>query len=249
MSILVSGDSHIGMKRKSNQDSIGLAPELNFFVVADGMGGHNGGDIASQMSVKLLPEFIKENLPKAENKDQLLSDAIAHVNNAIYAHGQKNAELEGMGTTISAIMFDENEVVIANVGDSRVYMIKDMKLFQMTRDNSLVQERLNAGFYDREGARKDPQKNVLIRTVGFEQGVRPDIYKYKVSKNDMFLICSDGLHGKVCDQDVMFILDKIINDHLKITQQELDKCVQELISNANKNGGHDNISVILAVAK
>lgn len=249
MSILVSGDTHIGMKRKSNQDSIGLNPELNFFIVADGMGGHDGGDIASQMSVKLMPEFIKKNKDRTPKPEDLLSDAVAHVNDAIYEHGQKNAELEGMGTTISAIMFGETEICIANVGDSRVYLIKDMRLFQMTRDNSLVQERLNAGFYDREGARKDPQKNVLIRTVGFEQGVRPDVYKYKVSKNDMFLLCSDGLHGKVCDQDVMFILNKLISDQKNISQQELDKCVQELITNANRNGGQDNISVILAVAK
>jgi len=124
-----------------------------------------------------------------------------------------------------------------------------MKLFQMTRDNSLVQERLNAGFYDRDGAKKDPQKNVLVRTVGFEQGVRPDVYKYKVCKNDLFLICSDGLHGKVADQDLIYILKKYIADHQSIKKEELDLCVQEFIKTANHNGGQDNISVILAVAK
>jgi protein phosphatase len=237
------------MKRKTNQDSIGLSDELRFYVVADGMGGHNGGDIASQMSVKLLPDFIKANQNKFQEKDELLAQAVAYVNDAIYSHGQENEDLEGMGTTISAVLFDDKELCVANVGDSRVYIIKEMKLFQMTRDNSLVQERLNAGFYDREGARNDPQKNVLIRTVGFEQGIKADIYKYKVCKNDLFLICSDGLHGKVADQDLMFILNKNIPDQRNISKDQLDHCVKELIQLANHNGGQDNISVIIALAK
>lgn len=249
MTILASGDTHIGMKRKSNQDSIALADDIRFYVVADGMGGHNGGDIASQMSVSLLPEYIKNNEDVVKVPEQLISDAVAFVNNAIYDHGQEHDELEGMGTTISAVLFNSNEACIANVGDSRVYMFKNLKLYQLTRDNSLVQERLNAGFYDREGARRDPQKNVLVRTVGFEQGVRPDVYKYKITKNDLFLICSDGLHGRVADQDMVYILSRNIADPNNIQKEELDRSVKDLIDLANKNGGQDNISVILAVAK
>lgn len=248
MSIMASGETNIGMKRKTNQDSIFLLPQHNFFLVADGMGGHNGGDIASQLSTKLFPEFIKENFDKIEPVD-LMSNAVVHVNNQIYAESEKNAELKGMGTTISAILFKEKHLYVANVGDSRIYMVNKAKLFQMSRDHSLVQERLNIGFYDREGAKKDPQKNVLIRTVGYELDVVPDIYQYKVSKNDLFMVCSDGLHGKVADQDIVHIINKCIPDVANATQQQLDTAVESLISQANLNGGQDNISVIIAIAK
>ena len=105
------------------------------------------------------------------------------------------------------------------------------------------------GIYDREGAKADPQKNVLIRTVGFEPDVSVDVYHYKVARNDMFLICSDGLHGKVSDEDILYIVNKHIKDPSTATQEMLDQTVQELIDQANANGGQDNISVIIALAK
>lgn len=248
MSVLVSGDTNIGMKRKTNQDSILIHSSSMFYAVADGMGGHNGGDIASQMSVKLLPNFIdtkKATLAPVELVDQ----AIRHVNRKIYEHSMENKDLAGMGTTISALMFDKNQAHVANIGDSRVYLFNNHKMYQLTRDHSLVQERLNIGFYDREGARKDPQKNVLVRTVGYEDEVEVDIYQYKISKNDLFLICSDGLHGKVADQDITHIINSHLPDVSQATQEDLDKVVAMLIEQANLNGGQDNISVIIAVAK
>jgi len=248
MALLTSGSTDIGQKRKTNQDSICLFDSGNFYAVADGMGGHNGGDIASQMSVKLLPEFIKANADKMSSKD-LLEKSVQYVNLSIYEHGQKNEDLKGMGTTLTAIMFKDNEVNIANVGDSRTYMITSNKLFQMSKDHSLVQEKLNIGIYDREGAKKDPQKNVLVRTVGFEPNVEVDVYSYKANKNDIFLLCSDGLHGKVSDEDITFIVNKYIPNAAEATQDSLDQTVQELITNANANGGNDNISVVMAIAK
>ena len=245
MAILASGDTHIGMKRKTNQDSISLYPEKNLFVVADGMGGHNGGDIASQMSVKLFPEFVDENYDKLECHE-LLSQSISHINRSIYEHGQKNKELKGMGTTICSVMFQDKDVFIGNVGDSRLYMVQNNKLFQMTRDHSLVQEKINLAIYDRQAAHNDPQKNVLIRTVGFEPEIEVDVYKYKFSKGDIFLICSDGLHGKVSDEDILYILNKHVPNRTTISQSGLDAAVKELIDQANANGGQDNISVILA---
>lgn len=248
MSVLVSGDTNIGMKRSTNQDSILLAPKNKFYAVADGMGGHNGGDIASQMSVELLPKFIdtkKDILAPVE----LINQAIRHVNRKIYARSLENSELAGMGTTISALMFDKNLAHVANVGDSRVYLFNNHKIYQLTRDHSLVQERLNIGFYDREGARQDPQKNVLVRTIGYESEVEVDIYQYKIHQNDLFLICSDGLHGKVADQDIVHIINSHLPDVSKATQADLDKIVAMLIEQANLNGGQDNISVIIALAK
>ena len=119
----------------------------------------------------------------------------------------------------------------------------------MTKDHSLVQERLNIGFYDRMGAKADPQKNVLIKTVGFEPDTTPDVYKYKIAKNDLFLICSDGLHGKVADQDILYIIKKHIPNIAMATQEQINDAIASLIDRANKNGGQDNISVIIAIAK
>lgn len=248
MAIISAGDSDIGQKRKTNQDSICLYPERHFYAVADGMGGHNGGDIASQMSVKIFPEFIEKNINTMDCA-QILEESIKFVNKSIYEHGQKHEELKGMGTTITCIMFDGATIKVGNIGDSRTYLISKNKLYQVTRDHSLVQEKLNIGLYDREGAKKDPQKNVLVRTVGFEPDVDVDVYHYKVARNDMFLLCSDGLHGKVSDEDIIHIVNNYIPDPQSATKDQIEQTVKNLIDQANANGGQDNISVIIALAK
>jgi protein phosphatase len=119
----------------------------------------------------------------------------------------------------------------------------------MTRDHSFVQEKLNMGIYSREEAVKDPQKNVLVRSVGFEADVVPDVFNYRICKNDIFMICSDGLHGKVSDGDILQIIQKNIHDPALCTIEHIQEAVKDLIQQANDNGGQDNISVILAVAQ
>ncbi|MBA2406224.1 MAG: serine/threonine-protein phosphatase, partial [Bdellovibrionales bacterium] len=122
-------------------------------------------------------------------------------------------------------------------------------IYQMTRDHSFVQEKLNMGIYTREEAVKDPQKNVLVRSVGFEADISVDVFNYRVCKNDIFMICSDGLHGKVSDGDILHIIQKNINDPAACTMEDVEAAVKELIQQANDNGGQDNISVIMAVAQ
>ncbi len=248
MPILFNAQTDIGQKRQTNQDSICTLKEYNFFAVADGMGGHNGGDIASQMSAKIFPEFFSDN-DKFLETEELLEKSIKYINKAIYDHGQQNEELKGMGTTISAIKFDQEYANLANVGDSRIYLVHKKKLYQLTRDHSLVQEKLNLGIYDRQGAKRDPQKNVLIRTVGFEPVVEVDIYKYRTNLEDIFLVCSDGLHGKVADSDILKIINTNIPVPSEATQEQVDNAVSQLIYQANVNGGQDNISVIIALIK
>lgn len=248
MPIISAGDTHIGMKRQSNQDSIFLDSSSHLYCVADGMGGHNGGDIASQMSVELLPKFIKANKNNFDI-ETLLDKSIIHVNESLYLHGQKNQELKGMGTTITCITFEDNDIIIANVGDSRAYMVNDKKIYQLTRDHSLVQEKINLGLYGREEARLDNQKNVLIRTVGFEPELEVDVFRHKVTKNDIFILCSDGLHGKVSDEDIIHIVNNHIPHPEAANENSLKLAVQTLIDQANKNGGQDNISVIIALVK
>ena len=247
MGIVCAGATDIGRKRKSNQDSICLDHAHHFFAVADGMGGHNGGDIASQLSVKVMPEFFKNN--SGLEPQTLMKNMIQEVNASIMKKAEENPELHGMGTTVSAVLFAGPQLVIGNVGDSRVYMINNHHIYQMTRDHSFVQEKLNMGIYTREEAVKDPQKNVLVRSVGFEPDVQVDVFQYRICKNDIFLICSDGLHGKVSDGDILHIVQRNISDPSRCQMADVEKTVKELIQQANDNGGQDNISVIIAIAQ
>lgn len=247
MGIISAGATDIGRKRKTNQDSICLDLSHNFFAVADGMGGHNGGDIASQLSVKIMPEYMAAHAKS--DPEFLMKDMILKINQAILDKATANPELHGMGTTISAIYFAGPQLFISNVGDSRVYMINNQNIYQMTRDHSFVQEKLNMGVYTREEAVKDPQKNVLVRSVGFDPDIAVDVFHYRICKNDLFLICSDGLHGKVSDSDILHIVKRNIPNPAEVTKGQLEDAVHDLIQQANDNGGQDNISVILAVAK
>ncbi len=247
MGLVAAGMTDIGMKRKTNQDAIYLNPEKHLFVVADGMGGHNGGDIASQMATEVLPDYVIKNYDKDPAK--LQKEAVLTANKAIKKHGEENEELVGMGTTLVSQLFRGPYLYLANVGDSRSYLFNNKKLYQLTSDHSLVQEKLNLGFYTREQASEDPQKNVLVRTVGFEDEVEVDVFTYKVHRNDVFLSCSDGLHGKVSEKDLVYLLNKHIPDPAKATKETLQKTCQVMIDLANKNGGQDNISVVLVVAQ
>lgn len=247
MGILCAGATDIGRKRKTNQDSICLVNDRHFYAVADGMGGHNGGDIASQLSVKVMPEFLEKT--KSQDPQVLMKDLILEVNASILKKAGEVPELHGMGTTLSAILFSGPQLVIGNVGDSRVYLINNHHIFQMTRDHSFVQEKLNMGIYTREEAVLDPQKNVLVRSVGFDEDVQVDVFNYRICKNDIFLICSDGLHGKVSDGDILHLIEKNLPNPAHATLGDIEKAIQELIAQANDNGGQDNISVIVAVAQ
>ncbi len=247
MGIISAGATDIGRKRKTNQDSICLDPTHNFFAVADGMGGHNGGDIASQLSVNIMPEFMAAHTELEPGV--LMKELIQKINQSILEKAQSNPEIHGMGTTVSAIHFAGPQLFIGNVGDSRVYMINNQNIYQLTRDHSFVQEKLNMGIYTREEAVKDPQKNVLVRSVGFDPDVLVDVFHYRICKNDLFLICSDGLHGKVSDSDILHIVKQTIPDPAQATRAHLLDAVHELIRQANENGGQDNISVIIAIAK
>jgi len=247
MGLIAAGATDIGRKRKTNQDSYFLSLEKKLFVVADGMGGHNGGDIASQMAVKEYPDFLSKNLEL--EPQMLITNSIKESNRAIKNFGETHPELVGMGTTIVSFYFRGQNIYVGNVGDSRAYLINNKMIYQLSRDHSLVQEKLNYGMYTREQAAMDPQKNVLVRTVGFEDEVDVDVFTYKVVKNDIFLCCSDGLHGKVSDEDIVYIINKLIPDPSTATQEQADRVVQNLIDQANENGGQDNITAILVIAQ
>ncbi|RLA65845.1 MAG: Stp1/IreP family PP2C-type Ser/Thr phosphatase [Epsilonproteobacteria bacterium] len=247
MPILYAGNTDVGCKRAVNQDSIFMDGKLKFFVVADGMGGHKGGDVASQIAVKELSEYVKAN-SKNDPEDNL-QKSVTHTNKTILQKGNKNPLWKGMGTTVVEFYFKSTKLYIANVGDSRGYLISQKKLYQLTKDHSLIQEKINFGMYTREQAHKDPQKNVLSRTVGFDKVVQADVFNYKVQKNDIFLLCSDGLHGMVSDEDILYLINKFIPEPSKSTPDDLSLAADALVEQANVNGGEDNISVILIITQ
>ncbi|MCB9060895.1 MAG: Stp1/IreP family PP2C-type Ser/Thr phosphatase [Halobacteriovoraceae bacterium] len=247
MGLLSSGKTDIGRKRKTNQDSIFMNREKHLYVVADGMGGHNGGDIASAMAVKTIPEYVFTKY--GEDPIITLINALKHANACIFRKSLDTPLLKGMGTTTVGLYFKGDTLYIANVGDSRCYLINRNNIYQMSQDHSLVQEKLNLGLYGRIEAAADPQKNVLVRTIGFEKNVDVDIFTYKVSRNDILFICSDGLHGKVSDHDMLYLVRKYLPQNQQHTQEMVDTAVDVLIGQANQNGGQDNISVILLSAQ
>ena len=246
MGLLASGLTDIGRKRKSNQDSIHIDTQGHYFIVADGMGGHRAGDVASKMAVELAPKFF---LKHGGDEPALLSQKAAEfVHENIRDRARKDESLMGMGTTFDGLFFKGSILYLAHVGDSRCYLLNRGQLFQLSRDHSLVQDKVHLGIYTREQARADRQKNILTRALGLDDVPEVDIYTYRVSRLDIFLACSDGLHGKVSDPDILHIITSHIPDPRDTSQKNLDQCVQALVSQANANGGEDNISVVLVAA-
>jgi PPM family protein phosphatase len=234
----VGAATDIGRKRSQNQDSISSRAELGLFVVADGMGGHRGGETASAMAVVAIPQVVESAQadPNWEPR-QVISHAIRKANETIYSRSQHDPSLQGMGTTSVALLFKDNTLTIGHVGDSRAYFIRDGGIWQITRDHSLVQEKLRAGIISRAEVKTDRMKNVITRSVGFEPAVNVDVYEMETRPGDRFLICSDGLSGLVEDRQIL----ELVNQTLDNPQHS----VQELIAAANANGGDDNISTIV----
>ncbi|WP_412462644.1 Stp1/IreP family PP2C-type Ser/Thr phosphatase [Halobacteriovorax sp. RT-2-6] len=247
MEIICAGVSDIGRKRETNQDSIYVGNSSKLYIVADGMGGHSGGELASTMAIKYIAEKVKELKAASTDISEVLKDSVHFANEKIKNYADEEPSLKGMGTTVVGILFGKDKASIANVGDSRAYVITQGQIFQLTKDHSVIQEKINFGIYTRDQAANDPNKNYLSRTVGFESGIEVDLYDYKPSKGDIFLLCSDGLHGKLSDEDILFIINDMIKKNDELSHQLIHDCAQTLVRQANEHGGQDNISVILAV--
>lgn len=229
----------IGKRRSANQDFVYATDQpignlSNLLIVADGMGGHNAGDLASRYTVESMVEYIE----KTEEKRPIpiLSMAIHHANELVVAKSKTDRALEGMGTTVVAATVQDGYLYVANVGDSRLYLI-DQEIEQITRDHSLVEEMIRLGELQRKDARSHPDRNVITRAIGVKVPVRIDFFDVKLEKGDQILLCSDGLTTMVEDDEILQIVKK--SDSPK-------EAAKKLVNEANKNGGKDNISVILA---
>ena len=228
----------IGRKRNHNQDCVyscehPIGNLNNLFIVCDGMGGHKAGDYASAYTVKAIEREVESSEHTAQVR--ILRDAIAYANSQIYEKANQDDDFQGMGTTCVAATIDEDTLYVANVGDSRLYLI-DKNIQQVTRDHSLVAEMVRVGSLDADEARVHPDKNIITRAIGAAKEVDIDFFEVELKKGDLILMCSDGLTNMVEDDEILRIV-RSGNDVAEI--------VEELIKMANHNGGKDNIGVVV----
>ena len=241
--------SDIGRKREKNQDAYLVAPDLRLFGVADGMGGHNGGEVASDLAVRTIDAHVRAHravlesaravpIEPCDDVARLFVEAVRRANRVIHEAGKEDPELTGMGTTASGVLFTGDRAIVAHVGDSRVYLVRDDRILQVTDDHSLVYQQVKAGLITEEQARKSPFKNVIMRSVGVAEDVEVDVVEVDVRSGDTFLACSDGLSNLVDDAEIA----TIVREHF------LHRVPEVLVDLANERGGGDNITVVVAYA-
>lgn len=235
------GKTNKGKVRIQNEDSIfvsnsGIGGLPNVYVVADGMGGHKSGDIASSFSIKYFCEYINNNYYENEILDLLIS-GIKYSNENVYKMSLENENYTNMGTTFLTAVVKDERLYIAHVGDSRLYIIHDSTISQITTDHTYVMEMIKAGEITCSQARNHPSRNIITRALGIDNDILVDGLFSNVYQNDIILICSDGLYSMLTDEEIL----KILSEENVLLENKLDK----LIEAANYNGGYDNISVIL----
>ncbi len=235
------GKTDLGQKRENNEDTIFVSNQSigcleNLYIVADGMGGHKAGQIASKEAVEIVVEYMKNNCVENEPLDNLIS-AINVANEKVFELGRSNQEYESMGTTIVAATLNGSNLFVGNVGDSRLYKISDGQISQITEDHSLVATMIKAGEITKDQAKNHPQRNVITRAVGTDKEVVADGFIIKVKSGDTIVMCSDGLSNMLGDGEIYSI-----SSNKELT---LEKRAEMLIDSANENGGSDNISVVI----
>ena len=248
MKVEAYGMSNVGMRRLQNEDSYLINDKLRLFVVADGMGGHQGGEFASKLAVSTMEEIVGKLLggdPDDTRIDGVNSDgtdpanclrhAIMEAGRRIHQQALYDENLRGMGTTtVAALVFGE-AIYIANVGDSRAYLVRNQAIEQLTEDHSLVSEQVRAGVLKAEDAKGHKLKNIITRSVGYQEEVDSDVTVVNPRQGDRILMCSDGLSNLVGDGEILKI----------VSEEEPQKACETLVKEANRHGGDDNITVVI----
>ncbi|PKR87010.1 Stp1/IreP family PP2C-type Ser/Thr phosphatase [Heyndrickxia camelliae] len=233
-----------GKVRLNNEDNGDMLTNISgayLAIVADGMGGHNAGDVASEMAVDILREYwmnsFKDNEIDAAIAEKWLRETIMDVNTRLYEHAQTDSNLDGMGTTLVAAICTNEFITIANIGDSRGYLLNENGFQQLTEDHTLVNELVKTGQISKEDAQHHPRKNLILKALGTELTVEVDIKTIMIDNGDCLLLCSDGLYDKVTDLEMK---DMLCKDGLTMEEK-----AQAMIDLANENGGEDNITILL----
>lgn len=232
-----AGRTDVGVVRSGNEDSYLISPDIGVFIVADGMGGHAAGEVASEMAVEIVGQALEDVQGQSDDlAADLIREAIRDANAAIFQRTLNEHDKRGMGTTATAMVINGPRYLIGQVGDSRAYVFREKRLTQITKDHSYVQEQVDAGYLTPEQARTHPYSNVITRCVGANSDVVPDVYMGAIRTGDTFLLASDGLTGMLEDPELLAILN---------TGRPPSELVDLLIADANRRGGLDNITVIL----
>jgi len=237
-----------GRVRDHNEDCIEARPEIGLYVLADGMGGYNAGEVASGMATSLIADGLVEawrpaDVDRMRREDakalseRLIHEQVARANSAIFTTSQNNPECAGMGTTLVVCHFYDDFVTVAHIGDSRLYRLRGDKIEQVTRDHSLLQEQLDSGLITPEEAKLSQNKNLVTRALGIDPSVETEVHTYDAEPDDVYLLCSDGLSDMVEDEEIRMTL-VTLKSNPALT-------VQQLVQAANDNGGRDNISAML----
>lgn len=244
-----AGQTDVGQKRSHNEDDILLVPEENLYMVADGMGGHASGEVASKMAVETISNFFKETSEDEEitwpykmdrdlgYEENRLNAGIKLANMRIHETAEQNSAQRGMGTTIVAVLFSGETAYLGHVGDSRIYRMRDNTLHQVTDDHSLLNDYIKMKDLSEEEIENFPHKNVIVRALGMKESVEVDVNTETPQDGDIYLLCSDGLNAMTSDENIEAILNEYKDD--------LDTACQKLIDSANENGGNDNCTVAL----
>jgi PPM family protein phosphatase len=237
-----------GRVRPQNEDSVLADSAIGLAVLADGMGGYNAGEVASGMATTVIATEMQgifgKSATRARSADfgveavrQMLCEQVRRANATVYQAAQSQPQYAGMGTTLVASMFCDNRIIVAHIGDSRLYRLRAGRLEQITKDHSLLQEQIDSGVITREQARYSNHKNLVTRALGIDPTVEMDLTESDTQVGDIYLLCSDGLNDMVSDEEIEMTIDALSDN--------LSRAADQLVQLANDNGGHDNVSVIL----
>ena len=243
------GRTDVGRRRKINEDSYLVSPETNLYAVCDGMGGHNAGEVASRMAIETISTFVERSAVEKEitwpwGLDANISfdanrikTAIRLANARVYQAADHREDLTGMGTTVVALLVSPDLVTIGSAGDSRCYLVRDGELSQLTRDDSWVSAALGEGILNSDDVEHHPLRNVITKAVGARDTIDLDVVEHELKPGDVLMLCSDGLHGMISDQEIKKILVPV--------PESLEDASARLVDAANEAGGRDNVSVVL----
>lgn len=235
---MVGAISDVGNLRNVNEDYLDyyVCDEYQLYIIADGMGGHNAGDIASKICVQKIKEYINENYEKEDVKN-MLANAVKYANTAIYFKSLDNKKYKGMGTTLTFAFVYGSKIYVVNVGDSCFFVIKDDSVIKITKDHSLVQQLIDNGVLTQDEAKEHPNKNIITRSVGVNQSVDADMFLLDKDSDSYYLLCTDGLINDISHSEIAPYVTK--------NKESLDTACSELVTLAKERGGRDNVSLII----
>jgi len=249
MKISYEAITDVGRKRKGNEDSVFVNPESNLFVVADGMGGHAAGEVASRLAVDAINDFIvltsgDDEITWPFGLDDTMSydgnrlkTAVRFANKKVLETTKERSEYEGMATTVAAVLVDGDVANLGHVGDSRIYLLRGAQITQLTTDHSWVNEQIVGGMISPDQARSHPLRNVVTRALGGKHDLQVDMKVHKIEPGDMLLLCSDGLTTMMADDEIAKVVSEANGD--------VEKAARALVASANARGGEDNITVVM----